>query len=90
VHVFDNGVTSSLDSSVVFAPVITLGVQTTITLDASKGGSADFASITETVVTPEPAYALPAALCLAVIALRRRLASEIHKTQRCPDDRNQR
>jgi hypothetical protein len=71
--VFDNGVTFSHDSILVFgSPLMTLGDRTTITLDATSGGTANFTSLTETVFTPEPSLGLlVTALGFLMIGLRR-------------------
>lgn len=55
LDVFDNGVTSSLGAFLEFAPVGVVGITTTISLDASQGGSADFENFTgSATVVPEP------------------------------------
>lgn len=73
--VFDNGITSSRDSNAPFPGYFTtMGDRTTITLDASMGGTANFTSLTEKAVTPEPASALLAGtLILALLVFHRRL-----------------
>jgi uncharacterized protein (TIGR03382 family) len=72
--VFSNGLTSSLNAQESFSPPISLmGEQTTITLDATAGGSAEFQSVSESAVSsPEPAATLPLALALLVFLLGRR------------------
>jgi hypothetical protein len=70
--VFDNGITSSLTSVQSFPPVDTLGDRTTITLDASSGGSAEFTSFSESVLTPEPAPGPLVGAALFVLAWRSR------------------
>jgi hypothetical protein len=69
--VFDNGLTSSFSSTVAFGPVSTLGNRTTITLDATSGGSANFASFTETVITPEPSFGVAVAAITLLLACKR-------------------
>jgi hypothetical protein len=55
-NVFDNGITSVLSDTKSFSPEEIVGVLTTITLDASLGGSASFTSFTESaLLVPEPA-----------------------------------
>lgn len=55
LNVFDNGVTSTLDAFLEFAPVSVVGITATISLDASQGGSADFQNFTgSATVVPEP------------------------------------
>ena len=75
--VSDNGITAVLDDTESFAPVGTVGELTTITLDATAGGSASFTSFTESAIlqTPEPSSAILLAPCGALLLLlaRRRL-----------------
>ncbi len=72
--VFDNGITHEFASYVPLSGVTSLGVQTTITLDASGGGSASFNSFSIDIA-PEPATWLGggAAMALLIFASRRRL-----------------
>lgn len=65
--VFSNGITSMLDSEQFFPPTGLIGDMTTITLDASSGGSAEFLSLSETVLTPEPRSALLMAAGAAIL-----------------------
>jgi len=69
-NVFDNGVTASFENAIAFGPVSTVGDRTTITLDATSGGSADFASFTETFI-PEPAYGLLTAALVLFLGCKR-------------------
>jgi hypothetical protein len=73
--VFDNGITSSRDSTVALPGFFTtLGDRTTITLDASMGGTANFTSLTESAITPEPATGvLAGTLILVLLVFQRRL-----------------
>jgi hypothetical protein len=52
--VFDNGASSSHLDTEFFSPAITVGDRTTITLDATSGGSANFESFNELAIVPEP------------------------------------
>jgi hypothetical protein len=53
--VFDNGASAShLDTEFFGSPAITVGNRTTITLDATSGGSANFESFNELAIVPEP------------------------------------
>jgi hypothetical protein len=72
--VFDNGVTFSHNNTFIFgSSLMTLGDRTTITLDATSGGTANFTSLTETVITPEPSLGLlVAVLGVLMIGLRRK------------------
>ena len=74
--VFTNGHISSLTSFRTFSQIDVLGDETTITLDASKGGTASFTSFTESGVVPEPRSALlvGAGLATVLIAITRRKA----------------
>jgi hypothetical protein len=60
--VFSNGITSTLMAEADFAGVSLAGDRTTITLDASAGGAAEFLSLTDSSLTPEPGTAVPALL----------------------------
>ena len=72
--VFDNGITFSRDSYAPFPGYFTtMGDRTTITLDASTGGTANFTSLSETAVTPEPASGLLAGLTLVLLVFHRGL-----------------
>jgi len=79
--VYDNGISAVLEDDEFFAPVGTVGELTTITLDASGGGSASFTSFTESAIllTPEPSSAVLLTPCIALLLFlaRRRL---LHKT----------
>lgn len=72
--VFDNGITAVLSDTKFFSPQAIIGVQTTITLDASGGGSASFSSFTEcALLTPEPAsFALTTSALLLLLPTWRR------------------
>ena len=52
--VFDNGATVSHLDTEFFGPAITVGNRTTITLDATSGGSANFESFNGLAIVPEP------------------------------------
>jgi hypothetical protein len=64
--VFSNGLTSSLDNEQFFSPVALIGDRTTVTLDATAGGSAEFLSLSEAVLVPEPVFAWPMLVGLTV------------------------
>ena len=71
--VFSNGVVSSLSAEDFFPSVSLIDDQTTITLDASSGGSAEFQSFSESAVSsPEPAEALATGIALLMLLFRRR------------------
>jgi hypothetical protein len=63
-----NGITAVLDDEEFFAPQRIVGELTTITLDATTGGSASFTSFTESaiVMTPEPSSVMLLATCAAL------------------------
>ena len=72
--VFDNGITSVLADTQFFPASRIVGELTTITLDATKGGSASFTSFTElATVVPEPSTVLLTASSLLLLFLVRRL-----------------
>lgn len=52
--VFDNGTSSSHKDTEFFAAAITVGDRTTIKLDATSGGSANFGSFNGLAIVPEP------------------------------------
>jgi hypothetical protein len=65
--VFSNGLISVLDASQSFGPEGLIGDQTTITLDATSGGSAEFISLSEGVLVPEPGTVVPVLLAVTVL-----------------------
>jgi hypothetical protein len=71
--VFHNGISHDLFDWTAFAGTNALGVRNVITLDATAGGSADFAGFHNASV-PEPRGTLLVAAVLAALALRRRMA----------------
>jgi hypothetical protein len=74
--VFSNGVSSLLDAEQFFSPVALIGDRTTITLDATSGGSAEFMSLSESVVAlPEPAPVLSVLIGMVILVARRRRCS---------------
>jgi hypothetical protein len=71
-NVFDNGITSVLSDTKFFSPEAIVGVLTTITLDASLGGSASFTSFTECgVLVPEPVSVVLTTTGLILLSLMR-------------------
>lgn len=74
--VSDNGIFSVPSSNVSFAPVRTMGVLTTITLDATAGGSASFSGFGETaIIAPEPWSILLTGSILLFLLLKHRVRS---------------
>jgi hypothetical protein len=74
--VSDNGIISVPSDNVSFGAVRTMGVLTTITLDASAGGSASFSSFGETaMVAPEPWSILLTGSILLFLLLKHRVRS---------------
>jgi hypothetical protein len=73
LSVFHSGTSHKLFDSVTFAGTNALGVQNLITLDAVKGGSANFTGFRNSSV-PEPGGPLLVAAALAMLAWRRRLS----------------
>jgi hypothetical protein len=70
---FDNGITSVLTDTQFFPASRIVGELTTITLDATNGGSASFTSFTElAVLVPEPSTVLLTASSLLLLFLVRR------------------
>ncbi len=74
--VSDNGIISVPSDIVSFGAVRTVGVLTTITLDATAGGSASFTSFGENaIVAPEPWSVLLTGSILPLLLLKRRRRS---------------
>jgi len=72
--VSDNGVTMNLENSVSFSPpVASLGIQDTIDLDSSSGGTAAFTYFANQLTIPEPSTAAPCLLLAACLWRRLRL-----------------
>jgi hypothetical protein len=68
VVVSDNGLSLNSPNSVAFSsPVTTLGIENTIDLDATSGGSAEFTSIENQLTLPEPSTAVPCLLLGALV-----------------------